>query len=155
MQESPIIASLGALKNLVGREIGITGWLELTQERINRFADVTEDRQWIHVAPERAAKESPYGSTIGHGFLTLSLLSHFLSQLPQPREGARMSVNYGLNRVRFPAPVPAGAKIRARFVLGNLKEEETFLDATYSVSIEREGGDKPCCVAEWIVRYYR
>ena len=94
-----------SLKDFVGREIAVTDWLMVTQDRIDRFAEATEDRQWIHVDRERASKESPYGTTIAHGFLTLSLVSHFLKEVIQIRSGVRMAVNYGLNRVRFPFPV--------------------------------------------------
>jgi acyl dehydratase len=150
-----VIESLDLLKTRLGKEFGVTPWLEMTQERINQFAETTEDRQWIHVDRDRASRESPYGATIAHGFLTLSLLSKFLSELMQMRGAVRMSVNYGLNRVRFTSAVPAGSKIRARFGLAGLKESADFVDATYAVTVEREDADKPCCVAEWIVRYYR
>ncbi|HEV2496066.1 MAG TPA: MaoC family dehydratase [Terriglobia bacterium] len=142
-----------ALKDYVGREIAVTEWLLVTQDRIRQFAEATEDRQWIHLDRERAERESPYHTTIAHGFLTLSLLSRFMEQAIEFRGGVRMAVNYGLNRVRFPSPVPAGAKIRARFTLLSLKELPDALEATFSVAVETEGSDKPCCVAEWIVRY--
>jgi acyl dehydratase len=151
----PTIAiELEALKELVGREFPVSGWLTITQDRIRQFAEVTEDRQWIHVDPERAAKESPYGATIGHGFLTLSLLSHLAKQVIEVR-GARMGVNYGLNHVRFPSAVRAGSRIRAHVKLSSLKELDDSVEATLGVLIEAEGGEKPCCVAEWVVRYYR
>jgi acyl dehydratase len=148
------ISDLRSLKEFLGRELGVTDWLEITQERIDKFADVTEDRQWIHVNPERARKESPYSATIAHGFLTLSLLSHFLEQGIRVRSGVRMSINYGLNRVRFPAPVPAGSRIRARFTVSTWKETPEYADVTYAITVEMEGAEKPCCAAEWIVRYY-
>lgn len=144
-----------SLKGFVGREIAVTDWLMMTQERIDRFAEATEDRQWIHVDGERAKRESPYGSTIAHGFLTLSLLSHFMKQAIQFRSGVRLAVNYGLNRVRFPAPVHAGSNIRARIGLVNLKEFPEGLQAVFNVAIDAENSDKPCCVAEWVVRYYQ
>lgn len=150
-----MLDSLDSLKTRLGKEIGVTGWLEITQERINQFAETTADPQWIHVDGERAKRESPYGTTIAHGFLTLSLLSRFLGELAHLRGGVRMSVNYGLNRVRFTSAVPRGSKIRARFTLADLNESADFVDASYAVTVEREGADKPCCVAEWIVRYYR
>jgi acyl dehydratase len=106
-----------ALRDLVGRELTLTDWFPITQERIEQFAEVTEDRQWIHVDRERAERESPYGTTIAHGFLTLSLLSRFMKEAIQIRGGVRMSVNYGLNRVRFPSAVRADSKIRVRFTL--------------------------------------
>jgi acyl dehydratase len=144
-----------SLKGFVGREIAVTDWLMMTQERIDRFAEATEDRQWIHVDRERAQRESPYGSTIAHGFLTLSLLSHFMKQAIQFRTGVRLAVNYGLNRVRFPAPVRTESNIRARIGLVNLKEFPEGLQAVFNVAIEAENSDKPCCVAEWVVRYYQ
>jgi acyl dehydratase len=138
----------------VGKEVAVTDWLPITQERIQQFAESTKDNQWIHTDPERASRESPYGGTIAHGFLTLSLLSHFLQQSLEIRSGVRMAVNYGLNRVRFPSPVRAGSKVRARWVLQALKKFPDAVEATFSVVIEDQSADKPCCAAEWIVRYY-
>jgi len=143
-----------SLSPFIGKEIGATDWFQVTQQRIEQFAEATEDRQWIHTDRERASKESPYGSTIAHGFLTLSLLSNFIKELLQIEGGVRLAVNYGLNRVRFPAAVRAGSRIRARIGLLTLKEFPEALEATFSVTIENEGSDKPSCVAEWIVRYY-
>ena len=149
-----LIKSLDDLQNLVGREIAVTDWFEITQARILKFAEATEDRQWIHLDPDRAKLESPYGATIAHGFLTLSLLSHLSTQALQIQSGVGMIVNYGLNRVRFPAPVPAGSRIRAHFTLQSLKETGNARDATFSVVVEVENQSKPGCVAEWVVRYY-
>jgi len=149
-----VVESLEELQQLVGREITVTDWLTITQERIQQFAEATEDRQWIHVDRERARLESPYGTTIAHGFLTLSLLSHFIKQAIDFRGAVRMGVNYGLNRVRFPAPVPAASRIRARVTLQSLKELPGAVEATFAVVVEGEKGGKPCSVAEWIVRYY-
>lgn len=148
------LENLHSLKEFVGREVGVTGWLKVTQERIAQFAEATEDRQWIHVDRERASKESPYGTTIAHGFLTLSLVSHFMKEAIHIRSGVRMAVNYGLNRVRFPSRVRADSKIRARVALLALKELSDALEATFSVTVENEDSDKPSCVAEWVVRYY-
>jgi acyl dehydratase len=150
-----VIEDLDDLKSFAGREIGMTDWLVITQERIQQFAEATEDRQWIHVDRERAKRESPYHTTIAHGFLTLSLLSFLMKQAIQIKSGVRMAVNYGLNRVRFPSPVRADSKIRGRFTLLTLKEVSNAFEAVFSVSVESEGAEKPCCVAEWIVRYYR
>ena len=147
------IESVGGLGALVGHEVASSEWLEVSQERINRFAEATEDRQWIHTDPERAARESPFKRTIAHGFLTLSLLSE-LGRTAMKVGGVRVGINYGLNRVRFVSPVPAGSRIRGRFTLSALKEMRDCTQATWSVTVEREGGDKPCCLAEWLVRYY-
>jgi len=147
------IDTLAALKGFVGREIGVSDWLEMTQDRIDKFADATGDRQWIHVDPERARRESPYGETIAHGFLTLSLLTGFLHEVVE-LGGIRMAINYGLNRVRFPAAVRAGARIRARVALQSARDVADVVEATYTVNVECEGSDKPCCVAEWVARYY-
>ena len=149
-----VIKNPQALKEFVGGEIGVTEWFPVTQKRIEQFAEATEDRQWIHLDRARAKKESPYGDTIAHGFLTLSLLSHLMKEAIQVQGGVRLAVNYGLNRVRFPAAVRADSRIRARIGLLELKELSEAVEATYSVNIENEGSAKPVCVAEWIVRYY-
>jgi acyl dehydratase len=143
------------LKEFVGKEIGASQWITVTQERIDRFAEATEDRQWIHVDRERAKRESPFGTTVAHGFLTLSLLSTFMGQVIRVRSGSRMTINYGLNRVRFPAPVREGSRIRGRFTLLSFAERGEAYEAVFSCSVECEGTDKPCCVAEWVVRYYK
>jgi len=147
------VASISELKSLVGQELGVTDWLTITQNRIQQFAEATEDRQWIHVDLERARCESPYHGTIAHGFLTLSLLSHFMKQVIDI-QGVRMGVNYGLNRVRFPAAVRADTRIRARVALQSVKEISGGIEAVLLFTVEGEGSDKPCCVAEWIVRFY-
>jgi acyl dehydratase len=149
-----VVETPQSLKDLVGREIATTEWIAITQERIQQFADVTEDGQWIHVDPERAERESPYRSTIAHGFLTLSLLSRLMKEAIEIRSGIRMSVNYGLNRVRFPSPVRAGSKIRAHFTLRSLKELPDAIEAIFAAAVRAQDNDKPCCVAEWVVRYY-
>jgi acyl dehydratase len=149
-----VVENPQALREFVGREIAVTDWFTVTQERIHQFAEATEDRQWIHVDHERAQKESPYGTTIAHGFLTLSLLSYLWKQAIEIRSGIRMGINYGLNRVRFPSAVRAGSKIRARVTLQSLKELPDATEAIFSFSIETENAQKPCCTAEWIVRYY-
>ncbi len=143
-----------ALKEFVGKEIGVTDWFRVTQERIVQFAEATEDRQWIHVDGERAGRESPYGATIAHGFLTLSLISRFVHGVMLIEGGVRLAVNYGLNRVRFPAAVRVDSRIRARVGLLAFKELADSVEAIYSVAVEIEGAEKPGCVAEWIVRYY-
>lgn len=149
-----VVNDLQSLKELVGREMGVSEWFCVTSERIERFAEATEDWQWIHLDRERASKESPYGGTIAHGFLTLSLISHLLKEVIEIRSGVRLAVNYGLNRVRFPAAVRTGSKIRARVVLLAWKELPDSAEAIFTVTVEIEQSDKPGCVAEWIVRYY-
>ena len=149
-----VLKSLQSLKEYAGREIAMTGWLRVTQERIWQFAEATGDRQWIHIDPERAQRESPYGAAIAHGFMTLSLMSHFMREAIQLPGEVKQTINYGLNRVRFPAPVRAGEKIRAHIRLESYRELPESVEATYEITIEAEGGEKPCCVAEWILRYY-
>ena len=142
------------LRELLGREIAVTEWLEITQERIDKFADATDDHQWIHIDPERAQRESPYGATIAHGFLTLSLLPKFLNDSIQIG-GLRMAINYGLNRVRFPSAVRAGSHIRARIALQSMRDVGDATEVIYTITIQSQGTEKPCCVAELLVRYYR
>ncbi len=149
------VRDLQSLKELVGQGIGVTEWLRVTQERIEQFAEATEDRQWIHLDRARASRESPYGATIAHGFLTLSLISHLLKDLVEIQSSVRLAINYGLNRVRFPDPVRADSRIRARVVLQAVKELPEGVEAMYAVTIECEQSEKPACVAEWIVRYYK
>lgn len=148
-----VVDSIEALKRLAGSEIGVTDWVAVTQDRIQQFAETTEDRQWIHLDRERTQGESPYGTTVAHGFLTLSLLSHFLRQVLELR-GARMGINYGLNRVRFPAPVRSGTRVRARVRLDSTKDFQGGMEAAFSFTVVCEDSEKPACVAEWIVRYY-
>jgi acyl dehydratase len=148
------LTSLQSLQEYVGREVATTEWFVVSQDRINRFADAAGDHQWIHVDPERAQRESPYGATIAHGFLTLSLMSHFVREAIQLPAEVKQTINYGLNRVRFPAPVRAGEKIRARIRLQSLNNLPESLEAIFEITVETEGGEKPCCVAEWILRYY-
>ena len=147
--ETPI-----SLREVVGEEVSVTEWLEVSQERINLFAEATGDHQWIHIDVERAQRESPYRQTIGHGFLTLSLLSMLMSKSVGFRGGLTFAINYGLNRVRFPAPVPAGSRIRGRVKLHSLEDITGGVQATWAITVENEGSEKPVCVAEWVVRYY-
>jgi len=151
-----ILNSPDALKDLVGQEIAVTDWFNVTQERIQQFADATLDHQWIHVDVERARRESPFRAPIAHGFLTLSLLPHFMHEALEIKQGIRLDVNYGLNRVRFVSPVRAGSNIRARIALQSLKDvPPSGVEAVFNATVEVEGVEKPCCVAEWVVRYYR
>lgn len=143
---------LDQLEGRVGEEIGVSPWLAVEQDRIDLFAKAIDDPQWIHVDPVRA-KAGPFGTTIAHGFLTLSLLSHLI-ETTFSFDDRKMGVNYGLNRVRFTAPLPSGSKIRARFSLGAYEKIEGGVQVTFNTLVEREGGDKPVLVAEWIGRHY-
>ena len=145
--------TIAELPSLKGQELGTSDWYEVTQEAVNLFADATGDHQWIHVDVERAKAESPFGGPIAHGYLTLSLLVPLVSQTYTVTD-AKMGVNYGLNKVRFPAPVPVGSKVRARVTLKDVEEIAGGLQNTVTVPIEREGGDKPVCIAEWVTRAY-
>ena len=147
------ITDFSALRAQIGQEIAVGEWFEISQARITQFAEATEDRQWIHVDPARAAAESPFKSTIAHGFLTLSMASALLrSAISIP--GQRMGINYGVNRVRFVSAVPAGSRIRGRFSPLAVEDVSGAHQVTWGITVEREGADKPCCVVEWIVRYY-
>lgn len=147
------ISDLAHLREYVGREVGTSDWVIVTQERINAFADATGDHQWIHVDAKRATTDSPYGTTIAHGFLTLSLISALMRNAISVG-GLRMTINYGLNRVRFVAAVPAGAHIRARITLAEVQDTRDGAQATWRVTVERDATEKPCLVADWLVRYY-
>jgi acyl dehydratase len=148
-----VISRLGDLKAMVGEELAVSNWFVVDQRRINQFADATGDHQWIHIDPERAAS-GPFGATIAHGFLTLSMLPLFIQDALR-FEDVRMSVNYGLNRVRFTSPVPVGSELRARFRLVGVEEvANQGLQVTMEATIERKGSDKPVCVAETISRRY-
>lgn len=141
------------LQGLVGTEVGVSDWMEITQERVNAFADATDDHQFIHVDPE-AARLTPFGGTIAHGFLTLSLIIPLVAQIPFDVGVPRMGVNYGLNKVRFPAPVPVGSRIRARLSLDAVSEVAGGLQLERTVTVEVEGSEKPAMVAESLVRLY-
>ncbi len=149
----PRLGDYDDLKARVGEEIGVSPWLPVTQERIDLFARAIDDPQWIHVDPEKA-KSGPFGTTIAHGFLTLSLLSHLIESTFS-FEDRKMGVNYGLNKVRFTAPLRSGERIRARFVLAKCETiPGNGMQNAWNVSVEREGGDKPVLVAEWLTRSY-
>jgi acyl dehydratase len=145
--------TLAQLPSLKGSELGPSDWIEITQERVDTFADATDDHQWIHVDVERATRESPFGGPIAHGYLTLSLLIPMWSQLLAVSD-ATMSVNYGLNKVRFPAPVPVGSKLRLSATLTDVDQVKGGLQATVAAVIERQGADKPVCVAEPVFRFF-
>ena len=147
-----------ALDARIGTEIKVSDWIEIDQERINLFADATGDHQWIHVDPERARRESPFGEAVAHGFLTLSLIPHLIGTSAldlSEAEDVKLGVNYGLNRVRFPAPVLVGSRVRARSKLLSVEEVgDGALQLTSQVTLEVENGAKPCCVAETLSRLY-
>jgi acyl dehydratase len=136
-----------------GAEFGPSSWIDVPQEKIDAFAEATGDHQWIHVDPKRAAA-GPFGTTIGHGYLTLSLLPAMSYEVVPHQEGG-MAVNYGLNKVRFPAPVPSGSRVRGTFRVASVEEADWGFQATMTATVEREGADKPVCVAELVFRYYR
>ncbi len=138
----------------VGREVALSDWLVVGQERIDKFAEAAGDYQWIHVDRERAVRESPFATTIAHGFLTLSVLSQLFDASVEIA-GKRMGINYGLNRLRFTSPVPSGARVRARFVLVAAAPIDGGVQTAWNVTVEREGADKPALVAEWLTRHYR
>ena len=144
---------MSALTELIGKELGPTEWFEVDQARIEEFARATDDPQWIHVDPVRAA-DGPFGTTIAHGFLTLSLLVPLMSRTLQ-LSGYRMGINYGVNKVRFPAPVPSGSRIRATFTVQSVDEVPGGEQGVILATVEREGGDKPVCVAELVTRMIR
>lgn len=141
------------LAEFVGKEVAVSDWITVTQKMIDDFADATLDHQWIHVDPERSARESPFKATIAHGFLTLSLLSRFLIQTIDLGV-SRMGVNYGVNRVRFTAPVRVNSRLRAHFVLNELERLKGGVQMVWDVTVECEGSDKPVLVAQWLTRRY-
>ncbi|MQA23694.1 MaoC family dehydratase [Rugamonas rivuli] len=144
-------ANLAAMKAEIGNEVAVSDWVEITQQRIDLFADATSDHQWIHTDPERAVRESPYGATVAHGFLTLALLPALLVNALHMVD-MTMGLNYGLNKVRFPAPVPAGSRVRARLSIAAIDDIAGGAQIQWAVVVEREGGDKPVCVAEFLMR---
>src|ERR1041384_2343068 len=146
--------SLEELKAMKGQEIGVSDWHPVTQEEINKFADATHDHQWIHVDPERAKKESPFGGPIAHGYYTLSLAPHLMEQIVAVK-GIRMGVNYGLNKLRFPSPVPIGKRVRMKATLADVEDIQGGAQATVGMAFEVEGESKPACVAEAVYRYYQ
>lgn len=154
MTEIPIrIPALAALPDWLDRELPPSPWIEVTQADIQKFAEATGDHQWIHLDEERARQESPFGATIAHGFLTLSLVSG-LQQKTVIFENTRMGVNYGVNKVRFVSPLRAGQRVRARFTLIGLDQIERGVQMVWRATIEQQDSDKPVCVAEWVVRRY-
>jgi acyl dehydratase len=149
-----VINGIAELKSLIGQEVSVSDWFEVTQSRINEFADATGDHQWIHIDVERAKTDSPFHSTIAHGFLTLSLMPYLAAQAVKVEGDFKMGINYGLNRLRFVSPVLAGSRARGRFTLQSVEDFAGGHQITWSVTVETEGGQKPALVAEWLVRYY-
>ncbi len=147
------IVEYGDVKSLVGQELGTSDWHLVTQEEINTFADATHDHQWIHIDVERAKKESPFGGPVAHGYYTLSLAPYFLDQI-WAVQGIKMGVNYGLNKLRFPSPVPIGKKVRARATLNSVEDVTGGLQVTVGLTFEVEGSSKPACVVEGVYRFY-
>ena len=150
MSTPQVIEGNQELTKLIGQEAGVSGWIDVTQDMINRFADITGDHQWIHVDVERAKKETPFGGTIAHGFLTVSLLSRMSAEAVHVKSDAKIRINYGFNKLRFVSPVPAGARIRGHFVPISVKEDEII----WQVTVEVEGREKPALVAEWLGKSY-
>lgn len=147
-----VFATQEALRGAAGTDLGVTDWLPITQERIDQFADATGDHQWIHVDPERA-KSGPFGTTIAHGYLTLALSNLFLPQLVEV-QGMKLGVNYGCDKIRFPAPVKVNARVRGRGEIKDVSEVKGGLQATILITIEIEGEDRPACVIESLSRYF-
>jgi acyl dehydratase len=147
------VNGIEGVKELVGQHLGYSDWREVTQEQVNLFADATGDHQWIHVDPERAAKESPFGTAIAHGYLTLSLVPVLLGGVMRG-EGISMGVNYGVNKLRVPAPVPVGSKVRAGATLASVEDIPGGAQVSMDVTVEVDGQDKPSCVAQVVYRYY-
>ena len=142
------------IREAIGREVGVSQWLMMTQERIDRFSDVTDDHQWIHVDVERARRESPFGTTIAHGFLTTSLLPRMLHESVTMEIPSRLTVNYGFNRLRYVSPVPVGARIRTHVTPNAVKDLEGGCEIAWGVMVEIEGKEKPALAAEWLIRIY-
>lgn len=154
MREMIVHLPIDGLASRIGDEVGVSDWLAITQERIDRFADATGDHQWIHQDASRAAAESPYGATIAHGFLTLSLVTALLQETIAV-DGAGMVINAGCDRLRFVSAVPVNSRIRGRFALAAVEDKGDGRQVTWAVTIERDGGDKPAAVLNWKVRYYK
>ena len=150
-----VIEGIDELKGLIGREVGVSEWHEISQQLIDDFAEVSGDKQWIHVDAPRAKRESPYGTTVAHGFLTLSLISQLHKQIVQIHGDHTRAINYGFNRIRFPSPVPAGARIRLHSTLEAVEEIAGGLQLTWGMAVEVDGQEKPALVAQWLVRLYR
>jgi acyl dehydratase len=146
--------TLAELRHRVGQEIGVSDWHEITQSQIDQFAEVSGDHQWIHIDQDRARRESPYGTTIAHGFLTVSMLSQLINEAVNIDGDFKLRVNYGFNRLRFTGAVPSGSRIRGRFTLQSIKDVDGGVEITWLSTVDVEGRDKPALVAEWLGRTY-
>ena len=142
------------LRQSIGKEAGVSGWLEVSQDMVDRFADLTGDRQWIHIDPERARRESPFGAPVAHGFLTVALMSRLVHEAVDLRANSKLRVNYGFNRLRFPAAVKVGSRIRARVTPNVIREVDGGIEIAWGVAVEIEDESKPALAAEWLVRIY-
>ena len=149
-----VVNGIEELRMLLGQELGVSDWLPVSQDLIDRYADISGDHQWIHVDVERATRGTPFKSTIAHGFLTVTLLTRLVRDAVEVRGDFKMTINYGFNRLRFVSPVPAGSRIRARVAPQGIKDVEGGVEVTWQVTIEVEGGTKPAVAAEWLGRYY-
>lgn len=148
-----VLGGIDDARGYLGQEIGVSDWLPIEQSRVDAFAEVTGDRQWIHVDPERARRESPFGATIAHGYLTLSLLAKFFQDSVDV-SAAKMILNYGLNRVRFVAPVKVGSRVRGRFTLNGIEDIAGGVQMVWEATVDIEGGEKPACIAAMVTRWY-
>jgi acyl dehydratase len=155
MMARRIIESVEELKALTGQEAGASDWIEISQAMIDRFAELTQDPQWIHVDVERARRESPFGCTVAHGFLTVSLMSAMVHQAVEVHGDFALRVNYGFNKLRFPAPVPAGSRVRGRVAVNAVRDFEGGVEVAWGIVVEIEAKDKPAVAAEWLTRMYR
>ena len=142
------------VRHAIGKEAGVSGWVEVDQGLVDQFAELTGDRQWIHVDAERARRESPFGGTVAHGFLTVALLSRMVTEAVDLRANAKLRVNYGFNRLRFPAPVMAGSRIRVHVTPNAVRDVEGGVEIAWGVTVEIENQSKPALAAEWLVRMY-
>jgi acyl dehydratase len=154
MTPARVIEGVDGLKQITGQEAGVSEWTDVTQDMIDRFADLTGDRQWIHVDVERGKRESPFGGTIAHGFLTMSLMSRMVHEAVDVRGDFKLRVNYGFNKLRFPSPVPAGSRVRGRISVNAVRDVEGGIEVAWGIIVEIEGREKPAVAAEWVTRMY-
>ena len=154
MTPARVIEGIDQLRQMTGQEAGVSEWIAITQDMIDRFAELTGDQQWIHVDGERAQRESPFGTTVAHGFLTMSLMSRMVHQAVNVRGDFKLRVNYGFNKLRFPAPVPSGSRVRGRISVNQVRDVEGGVEVAWGGAIEIDGASKPAVAAEWLTRMY-